>query len=214
MSGPVLLLDGAAWPAAVGLLGENFPFTLRRCRSGATVGALFAEVEALLASAGLIFADVSAFLLCRGPGQAMGLRLCRMLVDCANAIGPERPVLAYDCLELGERVLLDRCLGDFTVAVAVTGRSMALRDSQMPDRPVRFVPLAPAAAGGPIFFLPSPVPTPAGGIPFSPGPEEIFPFFANKLRQGPEDGDTSLLLPPPQFSKGSGLENFPQRKRP
>jgi hypothetical protein len=154
-------------------------------------------VEALLDGAGLALADVSTFLVCRGPGHLTGLRLCKMLVDGANAIGPGRPAISYDCLELAAQILQGRGRGDSSVAIAVSKRLVAVRSAKTSNA-LRFVPTATAPSDGAVFFLPALPPVPAGGIPFAPEPEEALPFFRKKLREGFSEESFSPVTPPAQ----------------
>jgi hypothetical protein len=160
---------------------------------------LFSQVEALLGEAGIALADVSAFLVCRGPGHATGLRLCKMLVDGANAIGSSRPVLSYDCLELAVRILRKRKREDFTVAIAASRRLMAVQSSNVQSFS-KFVPLSSPPPGETIFFLHSPVPCPTGGIPLSLEWDEMLPLLLEKP-MAPEES-FSPVIPPAQFFSG------------
>jgi hypothetical protein len=160
----VLFLDGSSVPGRIGLLrgGDSLAMTF----GDPPLDTLFATVESLLQTGGIALADVTAFLLCTGPGGLMGLRLCRMLVDGTIALEGPRPLIPFDCLSLASRILMERGERNFSVAVSV-GR---LRRAVL------------AVENGEICSTPHPVgPVYALSTHFPPIPDTV-PFFA-------EDGE-------------------------
>ncbi|MDR2030640.1 MAG: hypothetical protein LBP65_04255 [Puniceicoccales bacterium] len=205
-----LLLDGAAAPAEVGLLRDG-SFLLHRCDGSAPVGALFAGVEAVLEQASCRFDAVAGFLVCRGPGNRTGLRLCKMLVDGTNAILPSRPVISYDALDLACDVL-SRKGGPqqrFSVAVAVAKRRIALRQAGNETHIWTDSTAGQSMAHGPTFFLPSPFPLPPWGQPFEADGEERNFFWQKILREGMAQKSFHPTIAPVEFSQNRQLSPLP-----
>jgi hypothetical protein len=97
--GCVLLLDGVSEILVVGTFVQGGVFSFREI-PGKILATLIPSIRDHLASRDWTLEDVNAFLICEGPGNLMGLRVCKMVVDTFQVLHPQRPVFTYNRLEL------------------------------------------------------------------------------------------------------------------
>lgn len=214
-AGPVLVLDAAGATVRVGLLGA--PGGDRwRDSDGEALVALFAATRDLLDAAGLTVADIEGFVLCRGPGSVLGLRVAALAVATWVPPGADcRPVLGYRSLDAVALAAAQAgVLPPFTVCADFKeGRWVRLRvatagdvgtvlpyDTVAADEPV-------APTGETVLYLPMRKrwrPPPDGALEFTPSTEQLgaalrSPGWLRTIE--PTDLD---LGPPPTYRTWSG----------
>lgn len=98
---PTLVIDGSGSAVFAGVMGTNGKWLAHSEQDGAPLESLFPAIEATLAAAQLILADIRSFIYCEGPGSVLGLRLCAMAIETWSRLHPESAhYFTYNSLQL------------------------------------------------------------------------------------------------------------------
>jgi hypothetical protein len=150
----------------------------------------------MLESEGVDLSHVDAFLLCEGPGSAMGLRVCKMWLDVLQHLRPRREVFSYNRLE---QAAWEMGMGDGRLFFQKTKKLTALVElrSGIPSQPRWLEGFVPGAGDvDASYFLPDP-PAPAA-------------FLGAVMGNRAPGGTFTPLIPPSIFREVAfSLESAP-----
>lgn len=117
-----LLLDGSRSPALAALVGVH----AKKCiqwRRGQSLNGFFSAVEGVLREGGVGWSGLAGVLVNGGPGNLMGLRAAKSLIDTAGALGWRISIRSFCGPEWVARWILERggpC--SFRLLVPITRR--------------------------------------------------------------------------------------------
>lgn len=200
----ILFLDGSLQRARVGLLRADGGIFAAQ-HSGHTLATLFQMVGELFRRERVSWAQLDAVLVCAGPGNLMGLRVAKMLLDVARALGFTAPAYSFCGLEWTARWIL-RSDGPATfhlLAPISRRRSVLLAVGGGHCGPMVCVDDYGPSAAVPCYVLPTRDFPAAPTIPAPPLPPQ---FLAEQLRDlAPGESFEPLVFSSEEWSCGDAL---------